>query len=39
VDVVVPAGANYLIVAPLSPSYEWKDNSGFGFGVDVTVNP
>jgi hypothetical protein len=39
VDVVVPTGASYLIVAPLSPSYAWEDNSGFGFGVDVTVNP
>ncbi len=39
VDVAVPSGANYLIVAPLSPEYWWSDNSGFGFGVDVTVNP
>jgi hypothetical protein len=39
VDVTVPAGANFLIVAPLSPTYTWGDNSGFGFGVDVTVNP
>jgi hypothetical protein len=39
VDVVVPPGAQYLILAPLSPSYAWGDNSGFGFGVDVTVNP
>jgi hypothetical protein len=38
-DVVVPAGAAYLIVAPLPPAYTWEDNSGFGFGVDVTVNP
>jgi hypothetical protein len=38
-DVVVPAGAAYLIVAPLPPSYVWSDNSGFGFGVNVTVNP
>ncbi len=37
--VVVPAGANYLFVAPLAPSRKWSDNSGFGFGVDVTVNP
>jgi hypothetical protein len=39
VDVVVPAGAAYLIVAPLSPEHAWEDDSGFGFGVDVTVNP
>jgi len=38
-DVVVPAGAEYLILAPLPPAYTWNDNSGFGFGVDVTVNP
>jgi hypothetical protein len=38
-DVVVPAGAAYLIVAPLPRSYFWSDDSGFGFGVDVTVNP
>jgi hypothetical protein len=38
-DVVVPAGAEYLIVAPLPGSYWWSDDSGFGFGVDVTVNP
>jgi hypothetical protein len=39
VDVTVPVGANYLIVAPLSPSHVWEDDSGFGFGVDVSVNP
>jgi hypothetical protein len=38
-DVVVPTGAAYLIVAPLPPSYLWSDNSGFGFGVNVSVNP
>ncbi len=38
-DVVVPAGAAFLIVAPLPPSYIWQDDSGFGFGVDVTVDP
>jgi hypothetical protein len=38
-DVVVPSGAAYLIVSPLSPAYKWSDDSGFGFGVDVTVNP
>jgi hypothetical protein len=35
VDVVVPAGANYLFVAPLPASRKWGDNSGFGFGVDA----
>ena len=39
VDVTVPVGANYLIVAPLSPEHWWKDDSGFGFGVDISVNP
>ena len=38
-QVVVPAGAQYLVLAPLSPAYTWSDNSGFSFGVDVTVNP
>jgi len=37
--IVVPPGANYLFVAPLPPSRKWSDNSGFGFGVDVDVNP
>ena len=39
VDVVIPAGAQYLFVAPLAPSQKWGDNSGFGFGVNVEVNP
>jgi|GEM_PF-2042518 len=39
VDVVVPPNAAYLIVAPLSPEHYWKDDTGFGFGVDVEVNP
>ena len=39
VNVVVPAGAQYLFVAPLAPSQKWGDNSGFGFGVNVEVNP
>jgi hypothetical protein len=38
-EVVVPAGAEYMILAPLPPAYTWGDNSGFSFGVDVTVNP
>ena len=38
-SVVVPPGAAYLFVAPLAPSRKWSDNSGFGFGVDATVNP
>jgi len=37
VTVTVPAGAAYLIVAPFSPDLSWGDNSGFGFGVAVTV--
>jgi hypothetical protein len=38
-SVVVPAGANYLFVAPLPPSRKWADNSGFGFGIDVDSGP
>ena len=38
VDVVVPAGAQYLFVAPTPSGQFWKDNSGFGFGVTVGVN-
>jgi hypothetical protein len=38
-EVVVPGGAQYLVLAPLSQAYTWNDNSGFAFGVDVTVNP
>jgi hypothetical protein len=38
-QLVVPAGAEYLIVAPLPPAYTWGDDSGFAFGVDVTLNP
>lgn len=39
VDVTVPAGAEYLFVAALPPKLFYKDNSGFGFGVSVEVNP
>ncbi len=39
VDVVVPAGARFLVVAPLSKDLSWGGNSNFGFGVDVTVDP
>jgi hypothetical protein len=39
VSVVVPAGANYLFVAPLPGSRKWDDNSGFGFGVDADPGP
>ncbi|MAE96692.1 MAG: hypothetical protein CL910_18750 [Deltaproteobacteria bacterium] len=38
-DVVVPAGANYLIVAPIDPLRFYNDNVGLGFGVTVDVNP
>ncbi|MFI5315560.1 MAG: hypothetical protein ACHQ6T_07655 [Myxococcota bacterium] len=37
--VKVPAGAQYLIVAPIPDSLTWGDNSGFGLGVAITVNP
>jgi hypothetical protein len=39
VDVVVPDGAEYLIVAPVVPELHWKDNSGLSFGVEIEVNP
>lgn len=38
-DIEVPAGAEYLVVAPIDFWRNWKDNSGFGFGVTVEVNP
>jgi hypothetical protein len=37
--VTIPAGAQYLIVAPTPDSLKWSDDSGFGFGVAITVNP
>ena len=37
--VTIPAGAQYLIVAPIPDSLSWADNSGFGLGVALTVNP
>jgi hypothetical protein len=37
--VTIPAGAQYLIVAPIPDSGVWGDNSGFGLGVSLTVNP
>jgi hypothetical protein len=39
VNVTVPAGATHLFVAPLPKVLLYKDNSGFGFGVSVEVNP
>lgn len=39
VDVVVPAGAQYLIMAPVDGGLKYDDNSGLGFGVDIEVNP
>lgn len=39
VDVVVPAGAGYLIMAPIDTQLEFEDNTGLGFGVDIEVNP
>jgi hypothetical protein len=35
----VPPGAQYLFVAPIPDSLTWGDNSGFGLGVSLTVNP
>ena len=37
VDVVIPAGAQYLFVSPTPTGQWWKDNSGFAFGVSVEV--
>ena len=37
--VAVPTGAQYLIVAPIPDSLKWGDDSGFGLGVAITVNP
>lgn len=37
--VTVPNGAQYLIVGTLPDSMTWNDNSGFGLGVALTVNP
>jgi len=37
--VTIPTGAQYLIVAPTPDSLKWGDNSGFGLGVSLTVNP
>jgi hypothetical protein len=37
--VTVPAGANFLILGTVPGSMKWGDDSGFGFGVNVTVNP
>ena len=39
VEVVVPSGAEYLIVAPVDGDLEFEDNTGLGFGVDIEVNP
>ena len=39
VDVVVPSGAEYLIVAPVDTALKFDDNTGLGFGVDIEVNP
>ncbi len=37
IDIAVPEGAEYLVVAPIDPWRNWQDNSGFG--VTVEVNP
>jgi len=35
----VPAGAQYLVVAPIDTARKWEDNTGMGFGVRVEVDP
>jgi len=37
IDVVVPANAAYLIVAPFSRDLTWGDNSGFSLGVALEL--
>ena len=37
--VTVPAGAQYLIIGTIPSGLTWGDNSGFGLGVNLTVNP
>jgi hypothetical protein len=37
--VTVPAGANFLILGTIPSGLSWGNNSGFGFGVNLTVNP
>jgi hypothetical protein len=37
--VTVPPGANFLILGTIPSGLSWGDNSGFGFGVNLTVNP
>lgn len=39
VNVVVPAGAEHLVVAVIDGFRIWGDNTGMGFGVKVAVNP
>jgi len=36
---MVPAGASYLVVAPIDDRKWWKDNGGLGFGLTVGVTP
>jgi hypothetical protein len=38
-NIVVPAGAQYLIVAPIDGWRVWGDNTGMGFGMTVAVSP
>ncbi|HTO55233.1 MAG TPA: hypothetical protein VMR50_17755 [Myxococcota bacterium] len=37
--VTIPTGAKYLVIGTTSKTLTWGDNSGFGFGVALTVNP
>jgi hypothetical protein len=37
VSVVIPPGAAYLVVAPLSPDLQWSNDSGFGLGVALKL--
>lgn len=39
IDLVIPAGANFLFVAPIDGFRFYQDNSGMGFGVELEVNP
>lgn len=38
-NVTVPAGANFLFVAPIEGFRNYQDNAGMGFGVEIDVIP
>jgi hypothetical protein len=38
-DITVPSGAHFLVVAPIDGFRHYKDNTGMGFGVQVEILP